>query len=178
MLKPSLVLACALTAACLGCASEKPTVRAAKHPSPVAKVETTSAEIPRPKPPAAEVNIAPDIREICHIEDISTAPKFDFDRYDLRLEARRPLEQLADCLTTGPLRGQHVVLTGRADPRGEDEYNMVLGSSRAASVGTYLRELGVPPASLRETSRGELDAIGVDEAGWTFDRRVDIERAP
>src|SRR5690349_16702162 len=130
--------ACVVATVLVGCAaSNPPPPRAAKKAAP-AKVELTSAQAPAPrtpKEPTAQVVIAPDIREICHIEDVETAPKFDFDRSDLTLEVRHPLQQLAECLTTGPLKGQRVLLTGRADPRGEDEYNMSLGSSRAASVG-------------------------------------------
>ena len=41
------------------------------------------------------------------------------------------LQQIATCVTTGPLRGKTLKLVGRADPRGEVEYNMGLGEHRA-----------------------------------------------
>ena len=85
------------------------------------------------------------------------------------------LDQVARCVTTGPLKGRTLRLTGRADPRGEQEYNMTLGSSRADAVARYLRALGVTSNQLTETSRGKLDATGTDEASWQLDRRVDIQ---
>jgi peptidoglycan-associated lipoprotein len=64
---------------------------------------------------------------------------------------------------------------GRADPRGETEYNFVLGESRASSVRTYLMGLGLDGSRISTTSRGKLDATGTDEAGWQLDRRVDVD---
>ena len=84
------------------------------------------------------------------------------------------LAQIAKCVTTGPLAGRALELVGRADPRGESEYNMALGERRASSVREYLSRLGVDRAKLIESSRGKLDAMGTDENGWRRDRRVDI----
>jgi peptidoglycan-associated lipoprotein len=79
-------------------------------------------------------------------------------------------------MTTGPLKGERLVLIGHADPRGEPEYNMALGERRAGSVRDYLARLGVGKERLVETSRGELDAEGEAEFGWRRDRRVDVVR--
>ena len=87
------------------------------------------------------------------------------------------LEQLATCMTTGPLKGKNVRLIGRADPRGTEQYNLALGSRRASSVNDYLQHLGVAPAQLSQTTRGALDATGTDEGGWANDRRVDLDLA-
>jgi len=111
---------------------------------------------------------------ICKIEDTERTPRFDFDSANLSGTDREVLLQVAHCLTTGPLRGHGVELVGRADPRGELEYNMTLGTSRAAEVDKYLTTLGVNPLQLSTTSRGELDATGTDESGWQRDRRVDM----
>jgi peptidoglycan-associated lipoprotein len=80
-------------------------------------------------------------------------------------------------MTTGPLAGKTVELVGRADPRGEEEYNMTLGERRAESVVHYLTQLGVAESRLPVTSRGALDAQGHDEATWAVDRRVDLRLA-
>ena len=66
-------------------------------------------------------------------------------------------------------------LVGRADPRGEQEYNMELGENRAHSVKSYLSNLGVEGQRMALSSRGALDETGTDEEGWRKDRRVDIE---
>ena len=88
---------------------------------------------------------------------------------------RDVLAQVAQCLTTGPLKGHSVKLVGRADPRGTQEYNMALGERRSNAVVKYLSGLGVGAGQLRETSRGALDATGNDDATWRQDHRVDID---
>jgi peptidoglycan-associated lipoprotein len=103
------------------------------------------------------------------------APKFDYESQDLKGDARQVLQRLAACLTTGTLKTGQLLLTGHCDNRGEQEFNMTLGADRAEAVKTFLIGLGVPVDRMRTSSRGELDAAGTDEAGWTNDRRVDIE---
>ncbi len=104
-------------------------------------------------------------------------PTFDYDSAALGVQDRELLADIARCLSEGALRGKSVVLIGRADSRGEPEYNMTLGESRADAVHRYLVDLGVGRDRMRSTSRGELDAIGTTEEGWAHDRRVDIELA-
>jgi peptidoglycan-associated lipoprotein len=134
-------------------------------------VPTTSARVQRPN-----VNVSDDLAKLCHIKfnDAERAPKFDFDEAALLPEDRDVLDQIAKCVTTGPLKGRKLALVGRADPRGEMEYNMVLGEYRADTVRMYLAKLGVDEERISQTSRGELDAQGTDEDTWKRDRRVDI----
>jgi peptidoglycan-associated lipoprotein len=80
-------------------------------------------------------------------------------------------------MTSGPLAGKNIQLVGRADPRGEAEYNMNLGAIRANAVEHYLAQLGVSGSRLATTSRGALDAQGHDDATWAVDRRVDLRLA-
>lgn len=101
-------------------------------------------------------------------------PYFAIDSAAIRDEAANRLRTVARCFTTGPLRGRKIKLVGRADPRGTEIYNLALGQDRAASVGRFLESAGVPTAHIRTMSRGEIDATGTDEHGWTLDRRVDI----
>jgi peptidoglycan-associated lipoprotein len=133
--------------------------------------QTTAARLPRPN-----VHVGEELARLCSIQfaNVDRAPKFDFDDSSLLPEDRDVLEQVAKCVTTGPLKGARLSLTGRADPRGEAEYNMVLGGYRADNVRDYLARLGVSDDAMSETSRGELDADGRDEDGWRRDRRVDI----
>jgi peptidoglycan-associated lipoprotein len=107
----------------------------------------------------------------------TSAPSFEYDSAALGEADRQMLADVAKCLSEGALRGKDVVLVGRADARGEPEYNMTLGHSRADAVHRYLVDLGVGRAQLRATSRGEMDATGTSEDGWANDRRVDIELA-
>lgn len=126
---------------------------------------------------SATLQVGEDLRKACQLDvnSIERAPKFDFDQSVLLPNDRDTLDQIAKCVTTGPLQGRHLHLVGRADPRGEIEYNMVLGGSRAGSVRDYLIGLGVPTSNVSETSRGKLDATGTDEATWRLDRRVDVD---
>jgi peptidoglycan-associated lipoprotein len=121
-----------------------------------------------------EVSLSRNIRDLCKIDDSDRSPKFDFDSTQLSSSDRDILQQVAKCMTDGALKGKSIELIGRADPRGEQEYNMTLGSSRATSAHKYLAGLGIAETRMSETSRGALDATGHDEEGWSKDRRVDI----
>lgn len=174
MRKPSLVLPALLLAAACG-GQEKPaqTVAEQPKPQPTAVPTTTSAKTSE----KMAVNVDSDIIKACNLsfDNLEDAPKFDYDSEALTQGERNILEAIAKCLTTGPLKGRGVDLVGRADPRGETEYNMTLGAKRARTVHNFLGSLGVPNDKMRDTSRGELDASGKDEEGWRRDRRVDVK---
>jgi peptidoglycan-associated lipoprotein len=160
--------------AAAGCA-DKPVVKPPVEP-PVAQTTRTTAA-PRPDPPATKaIGVSDDIAKACSITfgNVDKAPKFDTDQSDLPAQDRDILEQVAKCVTVGPLKGRQLKLVGRADQRGESEYNMSLGEHRADAVKRYLQGLGVPQGQIGETSRGKMDATGTDEAGWSKDRRVDL----
>jgi len=164
------------TAMLLGCSHEHAAPPpAAAPPPPVSITQTTSHVVPAA--PQPELNVSDEILRTCKIEfdNLDTAPKFDFDKSDLRSGERTLLQKVAECVTTGPLKGRALQLVGRADPRGEVEYNFVLGASRAESVRSYLMQLGVDGSMISTTSRGKLDATGTDEATWQLDRRVDLD---
>jgi peptidoglycan-associated lipoprotein len=167
-----LVLVTALASACGG--ETKPPVTVT--PPPVATVAPPPAPTGPSKSDKMAVNVDDDIIKACNLkfENIEDAPKFDNDQEALTQGEKNVLEAIAKCLTTGPLKGRAVDLVGRADPRGETEYNMTLGAKRARSVHSFLGNLGVPADKLHDTSRGELDAKGTDEDGWRKDRRVDV----
>jgi peptidoglycan-associated lipoprotein len=172
---PALVALVALAGCALGaCAHE---AKPAQAPQSGDGVTTTNA--PTPAAPATQnaVSMSADLRHVCGIEDTGAAPKFGFDSAQLTPGDRSELDQLATCMTTGPLKGQNVSLVGRADPRGEAEYNMNLGATRATAVQSYLARLGVAGSRLTTTSRGALDAEGHDETTWAVDRRVDLDLA-
>jgi outer membrane protein OmpA-like peptidoglycan-associated protein len=159
------------------CSHEKPEVVTKPVPpvrqaaAPAKPAETT------PTPISPSVSVSDDLLRRCRLQlqDMKNAPKFDYDQFELLPADRDVLDQIARCLTSGPLRGQALRLTGRADPRGSQEYNLALGTRRAGTVAGYLERLGVPTAQLVRATRGDLDAIGTDEGSWQMDRRVDLE---
>ena len=148
-------------------------------PTPVATTPPPTTTSAPGKSEKMAVNVDDDIIKACNLkfENIEDAPKFDYDQETLTPGEKSVLEAIAKCLTTGPLKGRAVDLVGRADPRGETEYNMTLGATRARSVHSFLGGLGVQGEKLHDTSRGELDAKGTDEEGWRKDRRVDVRLA-
>jgi peptidoglycan-associated lipoprotein len=172
-------------------ACDPPGLTSKKASSPTARTgaasdtTTSSAVVPlAPAGPPVEtsgLSVSDAIARACGIparpDGKAAAPSFEYDSAALGDDDRSMLGAIAKCLTEGALRGRSVLLIGRADPRGEEEYNMNLGSSRAESVRRYMVDLGVGKDRLTSTSRGELDATGKDEAGWAKDRRVDIELA-
>lgn len=132
----------------------------------------TSSEVSPSSPTATAVHIDDAILKACGI----AAPKafFAFDSAKLRPGDMQPLDEVATCFVSGPLKGRSLKLVGHADPRGEAEYNMVLGQSRADQVGSYLTQKGMEKAHVESSSRGAMDATGVDDKGWSADRRVDV----
>jgi peptidoglycan-associated lipoprotein len=156
------------------CAHELPpqTPSASTAAPPPAVTISEGVKTSQGKDPA--VNVSKDILDACSITIPDRAPKFDFDSSNLSSAEKEILDLVAKCLTSGPLQGKSVKLIGRADPRGEQEYNMNLGENRATSVRKYLAGLGVADTRMGITSRGAIDATGTDEAGWLKDRRVDV----
>ena len=165
----------ALGALSIGCGGDKKPAETVAT-KPIATAAPTQVTSAPGKAEKMAVNVDDDIIKACNLkfENIEDAPKFDYDSESLTQGEKNVLEAIAKCLTVGPLKGKAVDLVGRADPRGETEYNMTLGAKRARSVHSFLGGLGVPGDKLRDTSRGELDAKGTDEEGWRKDRRVDV----
>jgi peptidoglycan-associated lipoprotein len=168
-----------LALAITGCAEE---AKQAAVPTTASAVTAIPAAPPlAPATPGksnSTIYLSDRLRKACGITTVDTikdTPKFDFDQSAILPEDRDVLALVAQCLTTGPLKGRSVRLVGRADPRGTPEYNMALGERRASSVMKYLGALGVGAPQLQETSRGALDATGSDAAAWRQDRRVDID---
>jgi peptidoglycan-associated lipoprotein len=177
-MKPEALVAVALAALApllaagpTGCGHDNPPPKTEAQ-VPISAPTVSSAPKPPPQDPA--VNVSKEIMDACNITVPDRAPKFDFDSSDLSSAEKEVLDQVAKCMTTGPLAGKKVKLVGRADPRGEQEYNMELGENRASSVKKYLAGLGVAAPRMALTSRGALDASGTEESGWKKDRRVDI----
>lgn len=132
------------------------------------------ANDPKPddNPSKSNIRIAEEIKKACGLSEDEA--RFAYDSAQVREQDKAILKKLADCFTTGPLKGRQMKLVGHADPRGEDEYNMVLGGRRADNVKSAIVTAGMDGAKVDSTSRGEMEATGTDEAGWAQDRRVDI----
>lgn len=98
---------------------------------------------------------------------------FDFDRFDIRDDARPALRGNADGV--GSVDGR-ITIEGHCDERGSTEYNLALGERRANATKRYLVDLGVPSSKLRTVSFGEdRPAVqGHDESAWRYNRRAEF----
>lgn len=96
---------------------------------------------------------------------------FDYDKYNLRDDAKATLEADAKILIDNPK--SRVVIEGHCDERGTTEYNLALGEKRASATRDFLIRLGVDPAQLSIISYGEERpaAFGHDEDSWSQNRR-------
>ena len=100
---------------------------------------------------------------------------FDFDRADLRQDARDVLNRNAEALLkTYP--GANVKIEGHTDESGSAEYNMALGERRAKSALQYLLTLGVKADRLSIVSYGEEKpaVTGDGEEAWAKNRRAEF----
>jgi peptidoglycan-associated lipoprotein len=138
----------------------------------IARAVKPSTEPTPEAPPSTAVSVEADIVTECHLN--TPRAFFEFDSANLTACDLSTINDLADCFTTGPLKGRKLEVVGHADPRGTDEYNMKLGESRAQSVAEYLTKMGVPAENLTVTSKGRSEATGFEENGWAYDRRVEI----
>ena len=97
---------------------------------------------------------------------------FDFDKSDLRPDAREILNKNAEWIRNNP--GVKIQIEGHCDERGTEEYNLALGERRANSVKNYLVSLGIEADRLYTISYGEelpLDP-GHNEEAWAKNRRA------
>jgi peptidoglycan-associated lipoprotein len=164
----------ALAIAVAACASDK---TPAREPSDMAQVS------PDPSPQATARNdsdttiqISDDFRRECQLPNApQEAPHFDYADSALHARGQNVLDDVAKCLSEGPLKGRVMTIIGRTDARGSAAYNKQLSASRAEAARNYLVQRGVPTANILLVAQGERGAQGNDEATWALDRRVDFE---
>lgn len=96
---------------------------------------------------------------------------FGFDSPQLSPETTEKLKAAAECIAT---QGRLVYLEAHADPRGTEEYNILLTDKRGQGVKKFLVDLGVPAENMQVISKGSLESTGSDEAGYAQDRRVEF----
>jgi peptidoglycan-associated lipoprotein len=105
-----------------------------------------------------------------------TAIYFDYDRSEIRTDARSVLRDNASAINANAKWGM-VTVEGHCDERGSEEYNLALGERRANAVKRYLTDLGVPSNRMRTVSFGEASPAvpGHDESAWRYNRRSDFK---
>ena len=98
---------------------------------------------------------------------------FDFDKSDLKPEARKTIERWSSWLKQYP--NVTVTIEGHCDERGTREYNLALGERRANAAKNYLTSLGVDAKRVSTISYGKERplVLGSNEAAWA-QNRVDV----
>jgi peptidoglycan-associated lipoprotein len=92
--------------------------------------------------------VSPSRREMT-FEDVH----FDFDRYSLRPEATRLLDEAVKAMTDD--RTLRITVEGHTCNIGTTEYNLALGERRANAVKNYLASRGIDASRLQTVSYGE-----------------------
>jgi peptidoglycan-associated lipoprotein len=159
-----LLLSAAVLVVLSGCGSKPP---ATPPPPPPVQVDTTPVT-PPPPPPAEEPK--PTLQE----SQFQTV-YFDFDKYNLRADAKAALD--ADFALLQEFPDAIVKIEGHCDERGTVEYNLSLGEKRAKAVMDYLVGKGVAAARLSSISYGKERPVdpGHNETAWAKNRRAEFK---
>ncbi len=109
-------------------------------------------------------------REAIMFEDVH----FDFDRYSLRPDALKILDDAITKLQANPTL--NVTIEGHCDSIGTVEYNLALGERRANAVRDYLQTRGITMNRLRTVSYGEERPIADNNTaeGRAMNRRAHL----
>jgi peptidoglycan-associated lipoprotein len=123
---------------------------------------TPTAAVEQPKP-------QPGLNELFE-QNVKDA-YFDFNKADIREDARATLTRTAEFLRSYPqLR---VTIEGNCDERGSTEYNLGLGERRAQAAKNYLISLGIAANRMDTVSWGKERPICFEhtEECWQQNRR-------
>jgi peptidoglycan-associated lipoprotein len=156
--------------------SKKPPVQTTPAPTPSpAPVEAAPTPVPVPpkpsKPPEApEVKVTD--RTLVEISGYLKPAFFDYDKAEIRPDAKEALSGDAEFLRKWP--SLKVSLEGHCDERGTREYNMALGQRRAASARDFLVSLGIDASRLQIISYGKERPFctGQTDECWQKNRRA------
>jgi peptidoglycan-associated lipoprotein len=130
--------------------------------------------------PAAPVTAAPTDDGIRTLADLVNRDVkdvyFDYDKSDIREDARTTLTRNADVLKSafGRFAAGTIIVEGHADERGSAEYNLGLADRRASAARDFLTQLGVSAERLKSVSYGKEkpQCTEASEDCWQRNRRA------
>ena len=129
---------------------------------------------PPPPAPREDVVASPIAGSIAELNSKGylNAAYFDYDKADLRDDARGTLAGNADWLKKFP--SVQVLIEGHCDERGTSAYNLALGDRRANAARDYLASLGVDATRMKTVSYGKErpGCTESTEACWQKNRRA------
>ncbi|MBM3537420.1 MAG: peptidoglycan-associated lipoprotein Pal [Alphaproteobacteria bacterium] len=105
---------------------------------------------------------------------ISDRVFFDYDKSELKPEARIILEKTVVWVKQYPTLAISFLVEGHCDERGTREFNLGLGERRAFAVKDYLVSLGLSEERVATISYGKEQPVvmGATEAAWAHNRRA------
>jgi peptidoglycan-associated lipoprotein len=103
--------------------------------------------------------------------DLAAMINFEYDQATVRSTDQATLDRKAAILGANP--NVRIQISGHADERGSDEYNLALGNRRAAAAKRYLENKGIDASRMEVVSYGEERPLaqGSDEAAYAQNRR-------
>ena len=129
---------------------------------------------PPPAPPAPRTESVEALSTM--LERMVQDAYYDYDKYDIREDARGVLTRDADALKTifGKYSSAVITIEGHCDERGSAEYNLGLGDRRATAAKEFLTQLGVGADKLKTISYGKERPQCTDsnESCWQKNRRA------
>lgn len=165
----------------LGSSCAKKQVQVSEPPkAPAAPVQEVKKEAPAPVEDAAAKEARLRAEKEQQLEKMRKAFEgeniyFDFDRYEIKAEAKATLQNKADFLAANTR--YNLRIEGHCDERGTNEYNLALGERRANAAKEFLVALGVAPARITTISYGEESPAveGSTEEAWGKNRRDEFK---
>ena len=104
---------------------------------------------------AAAASTGPSVEEL-FTKEVQDA-YFDYDKADIRGDARTSLTKTAEFLRSYPQVA--VVIEGHCDERGSTEYNVALGERRSGSAKDFLTAQGISADRIQTVSYGTINGI-------------------
>jgi peptidoglycan-associated lipoprotein len=97
---------------------------------------------------------------------------FDFDKYDIRADAKPELQKISSWMLKNT--SAKLSVEGHCDDRGTSEYNLALGDRRAKAVKDSLMALGVASDRIETVSYGKEKPLCTEktEECWAKNRRA------
>ena len=171
-----LVLAMAgLAAACGGKpAPEQPAPEATPAPAPAPAPVPTDDSAERAERERRDREAAAE-RARAVAADLASMINFEYDQATVRATDQGILDRKAAILGANP--NVKLQISGHADERGSDEYNLALGNRRAAAAKRYLENKGIDASRMDVVSYGEERPLnpGHDEAAYAQNRRDEFQ---
>jgi len=179
MRAPSLLMLLAAAAFAFACGGSPAPEEPAPEPAPVAEPapETVPVDDSADRERIERERMAREAAERSRAVtgDLAAMINFDYDQSSVRQADQGTLDRKAAILRANPK--VKLRISGHADERGSDEYNLALANRRAAAAKRYLENKGIDGSRLEVIAYGEERPLnpGTDESAFAQNRRDEFE---